>query len=119
MSCVWNGIISALKLNMRPLDLLQLVQEKNIETVDVVWNNQELTKQNYTENMERIKSISPREISCGYDCSSCDPLLLLIAQIFNVSIIHNYNNVIINYTNKKYPYNKINVASNNNHFWNH
>src|SRR4051794_37603465 len=90
MTCVWDGLIKALKLNCQPKDLLKKVKKHNIKTKNVLWNNQPLTKQNYKENIKRIKAIKKKEINDGrgYDCSSCDPLLFLIAQLFKISIVH-------------------------------
>lgn len=49
-----------------------------------------------TKNFDRIKEI--KNIRNGYDCSSCDPLLIFIAWKYNIDIIHNYNGVAIYYT---------------------
>lgn len=116
MTCVWNGLINALSLNMKAKDLLKHVQENNIKTSDITWNGEVLTEKNYTENIEWIKCIKETEIYHGYDCSTCDPLLFLIAQIYNVSIHHNYNGIMIKYINKKYADKVINVMSTRGHF---
>jgi hypothetical protein len=116
MTCVWTGIINALKLKFTPLELLKHVQDHNIKTNDILWNGQILTDRMYEENIEWIKSIDPNNINHGYDCSTCDPLLFLIAQLYNVSIKHNYNNTMIHYLNKNYQNNIINFISDRGHF---
>jgi len=116
MTCVWTGLINALKLTIRPHELLKHVQENNQETEDITWNGEEITKKMKTENVEWIKSIKESEICHGYDCSVCDPLLFLVAQLYNTSIYHNYNGTMIKYINKKFPNAIINVTSDRRHF---
>jgi hypothetical protein len=107
----------ALKIRMDPLHLLSFVQEHNIPTKNILWNGQELTKQQYKENMERIKEIKPDLINNGYDCSSFDPLLFLIAELFETCIVHNYMKTQFIYYNRKFPHKSIIVHSNSRHFW--
>lgn len=117
MTCVWDGLIKALKLKYRPIDLMNHVKTNNRETKNVVWNDIELTEKQYTENMERIKELNPATIGHGYDCSSFDPLLFLIAELYDTTIVHNYIRTQITYKNKKFPDKKIIVHSNERHFW--
>ena len=115
MSCIWIGLINALKLKITANDLLLYLQKNNKETKNVLWNGQCLTTKEHKESISRIKSIN--SVNEEYDCSACDPLLLLIAELYNVSIIHNYNNSIIKYENIDYPNKYIIVYSNFFHFW--
>jgi len=115
MTCVWDAIIKKLNLKTTPEGLLQKIKNKNIKTIDILWNGQELSDQTMEENIERIKSI--KKIKDGYDCSACDPLLLLIAQLYNRTIIHKYRGVTIKYTNKNNPKKILEFTSNTEHFW--
>lgn len=119
MACVWLGLIGALNLRqMQPVDLLNHVKANNCQTVDVVWNDQKLSDKAMTENIARINEVDPKQILGGYDCSGCDPLLLLIAQLYGVTIIHKLLNTEIVYKNLNHPDKIIRVYSDHRHFWN-
>jgi hypothetical protein len=117
MTCVWDGLISALKLRFRPAELAEFVKEHNIPTKNVLWNGKPLTDKQYQEHIDRIKEIDVKVIHQGYDCSSFDPLLFLISELFETCIIHNYMKSQIIYYNIKHPNKQIIVHSNNRHFW--
>jgi hypothetical protein len=117
MSCVWNGLIKGLKLvNTEPIELLEKLQKENVKTSNMLWNNEKLSDQYLNDNYNAIKELSyDKHIKDGYDCASCDPLLLLVGQIFKVSIHHEHVGNKFIYTNKKS--NKILLfSSNNKHF---
>ena len=48
------------------------------------------TQQQLEENYQHIKDFNVKSISAGYLCSTCDPFLLLICELFKVNINHNY-----------------------------
>lgn len=54
--------------------------------------------------------------SNGYDCSSCDPLLLLVSQLFVVNIVHNFNGANIEYMNENATI-TIHLRSDNDHMF--
>ncbi len=125
MTCFWDGVISILYRENKEVKqhdikgFIKLLKNNNKETRNVRWNNTEiLTEKNYKENMKWIENIDENAINHGYDCSICDPVLLLICEIFKINIIHNYNGY-----NIKYKYNSdeniktYRVQSNHNHFW--
>lgn len=109
--------------------------EDTIEVV-VLWNGEQLTKQQLKENMEHITSFDIKSIHRGYDCSCCDPFLILISKLFEVNIYHTYNGVLIKYEcyvapappappappavppRAIYAQRTIKFTSNNKHFWN-
>src|ERR1700676_2895994 len=99
MSCVWDGLLEALKLTLTPRNFLFELKKSNIKTIHMEWNSSKLTDQQLDENYHRIKSLSYKDISDGYNCSSFEPLLFLIAEIYGVSIEHNYLGNKIEYTN--------------------
>lgn len=116
MTCVWKGLIESLDLRIKPDNFLMELQEENTETIDMLYNGKPLTKQNYMENIERINSLTSKSIRGGYDCSACDPLLLLVGQIYSVSIEHTFVGKTFQYTNVK-SNQKIKVESDEGHFW--
>lgn len=117
MTCVWDAIIKEFNLKISPLSLLSKIQSSNIKTTDVLWQGKELTKQVLQENIEWISALSSDQVLKGYYCSTCDPLLLLISQLYKVSILHIYNGHKIRYTNIHNPNKIIKFKSNNQHFW--
>ncbi len=118
MSCVWEGIIDALDLDIKPLELLQKIQKENTKTDDIYWNNEKLTEKQLEENFAHIKNLSYKEdIPNGYLCSACDPLLFLISEIFEVSIQHDYMGHQIVYHNKNAGSKKICFGSDSDHFY--
>jgi hypothetical protein len=100
MSCVWDGIIKGLNLNIEPNKLLIKLQKENVKTINMLWNDKKLTDQCLDENFNAIKELTyDTHIKNGYECSTCDPLLLLIGEIFKVSICHKFIKNMITYTN--------------------
>lgn len=100
MSCVYDSLIKKLKLKKtNPTSLVEYLKENNTETIDTTWNGNFLTEQEMKDNKERISNI--KGTNKGYDCSTCDPLLLLVCQIYDVSIYHNFNGTEISYENSK------------------
>jgi hypothetical protein len=131
MTCFWNGILSilplghinkTLKINLdikpSPNDFVILLKNNAIMSVDVKWNNEPLTQKLMEENLEWVSNYKVECIYQGHDCSTCDPFLLLISQLFCVDIQHNYNGKYITYTNSKNLNGLIlNFMSNTGHFW--
>lgn len=117
MSCVYKCLIAKLKLKkVKPEKFMQMIKKYNKHTGDILWNGEELTKTQLQENYERIRCI--KDYNNGYDCSACDPLLLLVCQLYDTSIEHNFNGTEIKYTNKKFPGKIIYIDSNKNHMFN-
>lgn len=116
MSCVWKGLIDALDLNISPESLCATIQSKNRDTPDMLWNGETLSDQLQKENQQTIKELDSDDVKKGYLCSTCDPLLLLVGQLYDVSIDHLYAGITIRYINTK-SNRKIFVMSNQGHFW--
>ena len=114
MTCVWNGLIHKLKLNMSPNNLCEKIKKENKITENVSVGGVMLTENQKKENYERVSIIS--NISNGYDMSTCDPLLILISELYSVNISHKFNQYEISYVNTQATSN-IDVCSNNHHFW--
>ena len=96
MTCVWDGIIKKLSLNMSSSNLHQFVLHHNTIINNILWNGIPLSEKQKIENYDRIKEI--KNIQNGYDCSTCDPLLIFIAWKYDIDIIHHYNSNAIYYT---------------------
>ena len=111
MTCVPDSLIRKLNtnefqiigLNPKPnaKDFIQALQEYNTKTENVTCQGVKLREQELKENMESIKNIDLNRLNKGYLCSSCDPLLLLYCELFNVSIDFNFNGTNIKYINTK------------------
>lgn len=129
MTCFWDGILKYLTpiminnyLNENltekpdPKSLMILLKKHSVKTPDIKWNGCILTEKQLIENIEWISNLKPETINQGYDCSICDPCLLLLSHLFRVNIIHNYNGHIMKYENNKANI-TWNFASNYGHFW--
>ena len=119
MTCVWKAIAGALKIKLKPLALFKHIKKYNTLTKDIIWNGQPLTQKLYEQNFKDINSLSDDDIihANGYQCGGCDPLLFLIAQIYKVSIEHEYNGHVSRYKNLKHPGKTIYLYSNDGHMW--
>ena len=124
MTCVWDALAKKIpfdtkknkKKNISIDKLFHTLKENNKLTTDILCNNQELTQKQLQEGFERINSLKFSKINNGYDCSTCDPLLMLVAQNYNISIIHHFMDVKIVYKNKNFPNKVIYFSSSYNHF---
>jgi hypothetical protein len=96
--------------------LIQGLIRKACMTTSVLWNGQVLSEKQLEENIEHIKSYKITQAHSGYWCSSCDPFLLLICELFDVNINHKYMSTNIKYTKDK-ANKTLYFASNRNHFW--
>jgi hypothetical protein len=131
MTCFWNGLLNGLpdnkikevlKINRKPkpIEFVKLLKNNAIKTPNILWNGEKLRNQELDENLLRVKELKENSIGRGYDCSCCDPYLLLICQLFKVNIVHNFNRTIIKYTyssasNTNVP--TLKFSSNRGHFW--
>ena len=85
------------------------------KTKDIKWNGETLTDKQLEENFEHIRDFNVNSIGGGYLCSTCDPFLFLVCQLFQVDINHNYRGYMMRYriTN---PIKTLNFESNSGHF---
>jgi hypothetical protein len=127
MTCFWDGIMQCLtttemknifNANRRPnrQEFVCFLKRENIIASEVCWNGKTLSNKFLSESYEHVKIFHVCSIRKGYDCSSCDPFLVLICKLFYVNIDHMYNGAPVKYTS---PTSKrtIRVASNKSHFW--
>ena len=119
MSCFWDSILK--KLNKNDLqkykihnnqELVTYLKNNNCSTDNVLCNNQKLSEKQKVENKEHIQCYQTNTISQGYLCSTCDPFLLLLCEIFEITIHNNYNGNKIIYSHQ--TTNKYTIQLNNN-----
>ena len=108
MACFWKGILAALSSQMihttlnldskpSPANFVKILHEKAIKTTNISWNGKRLSSKELEENLEWIHNFKPNMVHNGYDCSMCDPYLLLICELFAVNIDHMFNGILIKY----------------------
>jgi hypothetical protein len=128
MACFWNSIINRLNkdnyfkqinnnIRLIPEHFVLSLKENNRKTNNIIWQGEELTEKQKDENFEHINSYNIKEIYNGYYCSTFDPFLFLICDLFDISITNIYNNNKIEYINKfKSRYTMI-LYNNKGHMW--
>ena len=128
MTCFWNGILTGLKhLNNYSItgfnkkynikELILFLKKNNKESNNIFWDKKLLTKKELSEHKNAINNLDINKINNGYLCSTNDSFLFLICQLFEINIIHNYNNNIISYINKNKTKKTLYFKSNRGHFW--
>ena len=128
MTCFWEGLFKSLKqedfdlFNIQKKDLnlksfILFLKQKNIKTNNVLWNQKPLKKKELQENYQAVKDLDEKKINHGYLCSSCDPFLLLISELFMINIVYNFNGTPFEYRNLKKCRKKINYKSSKTHFY--
>ena len=125
MTCFWDGILHHLKEEdfqrvfqiKKPnnKNFVKLLKDNLKKTKDIKWNGETLTDKQLEENFEHIRDFNVNSIGGGYLCSTCDPFLFLVCQLFQVDINHNYRGYMMRYriTN---PIKTLNFRSNSGHF---
>ena len=127
MTCFWDGILRSLdpndflfamrrKTKPNKTEFIHWLKNANSSPIDIYWNNKRLTQQEQIEHKEAIGCYKVSDIRAGHMCSSCDSFLLLIAQLFQVTIQHSYMNNLITYTNIKNSRKTLRFVSNSTHF---
>jgi hypothetical protein len=130
MTCFWKGIQQSLEKNdfetltkkiipRQPTikELILFLKASNIKTNNVIWNQTKLSDMELQENFHAVKVFNINNINNGYACSTCDPFLLLICEIFSININHCFLNKVMKYENKKLVRKTITFKSNYGHFW--
>ena len=80
-----------------PLEFVKLLKKLNKKTDKIISvNNNALTEKQKEENYD-AQNFNESSIYGGYFCSTFDPFIMLVCEIFHVSIYHKYENIAINY----------------------
>lgn len=129
MTCFWDGILNLLtirdinavfdlRLRHKPAipEFIRYLKEYNLATISITHMGSTLSEKQLTENQDHIRNLNPRRINNGYDCSGCDPVLFLIAELFDCNITHIYDGARIRYRNR-HATKKLRFGSNTHHFW--
>ena len=131
MTCYWDGILSRLTSddycyanfvvnsnphNTRIHSLIGELKNRNVPTI-CKWNGVDISKQLSEENVIHIRDYDANTIYNGYDCSVCDPFLILICNIFALEIHHTYLGHEIIYAPNKPIRRVIHFTSNRGHFY--
>ena len=129
MSCFWDSLIKSItqddlntyfdqnNTRINPHNLVTILKNVNKKTSNILWNNTILTEKMLEENVEAINSYDINQVQNGYYCSTCDPFLFLLADYLEITIIHNYNNHIMNYSHKNNNRYTIKINSDSGHCW--
>ena len=128
MTCYWDSVYSQLDLEDYRLigvekpnnitDLINLLKSKNKYINNVTWQNQQLSFNEKKEHYTAIDVYNIEGIRNGHLTSICDSFLLLICELFSISVEHLFLNAKINYEHIK-SRKKLSFKSNNGHFQNH
>jgi hypothetical protein len=106
MTCFWNGILKKLTpQDFSPYHIKKpnhhnfvlFLQKHNMKTNLIKWNDTRLTDQQMNEHFTHIKDFQVKSIYKGYFCSTFEPFLFLICQLFKVSIDHCYCGNVMKY----------------------
>ncbi len=115
MTCFWDALRNKLCIKENNHNFILYLKKNNKKQNSVLWNNIKLTQKQLEENFEHIKDFNEKKIYNGYDCSTCDPFLILISELYNIDIFHDYNGHKIMYT-KKSNSKTLKFKSNRHHF---
>ena len=106
MTCFWDGILNRLthedfkQFNIQKpknKEFVLFLKSRNKQTRNVSWNDESLTKKQLEENFTHVKDFDVNTIKGGYFCSTFEPFLFLVSQLFQVNINHNYCGHMIQY----------------------
>lgn len=125
MTCFWDGILSQLvtqdfelfKQKRRPRtthDIFSYLKQHNIKTRDILWNDENITDDQIDENYQAISQYAFSDD--GYYCSTFEPFLFLVSELFKVNIVHDTCQSIITYKCSS-PRRTLHFISNKSHFW--
>lgn len=128
MTCFWDSIYSQLSLEdykfigvEKPANiehLINLLKSKNKRIDNVTWQDNNLSSNEKNEHDTAIQVYNIGGIKNGHLTSVCDSFLLLICEVFCISITHNFMNTPILYKNLKKSRKLLRFTSNSGHFQN-
>ena len=125
MTCVWKGLLNCLDesdfakfgMNKKPkeLEFVRFLKSKNRLCHNVTWQHENLSNQFLDECFKAVKVFDEHSIRRGYFCSTCDPFIILVCELFKVDVVHLYCGFNILYKNRGST-RTFKVRSNKGHF---
>lgn len=127
MTCFWDSIYNS--LNQTHFQQLQCNRNNNLKEFiinlqntkttlsNVTWQNNPLTQKEIDEHIQAIREYNVDNINNGHLTSSCDLFLLLLSDLLEIGIDHNYLGHKIEYRNKNNNTTILTFGSNKGHFF--
>jgi hypothetical protein len=111
MTCVWDSIIAGIprenfisaefsknkKKQIKPDMFVQYLIQNNTKTENITINKEKIPEKIINENFEMVKDFKIKSIRNGYLCSTYDPFLALVCEVFVCSLFNNFNGTYIKY----------------------
>ena len=126
MTCYWDSVFSLLDLEdykflgvVRPKNItefINLLKSKNKYIDNITWQNNHLSQNEKKEHHIAINVYDVKGIAGGHLTSICDSFLLLVCELFGVSVEHQFLNTPIKYINVKNTRKILRFSSNGGHF---
>ena len=128
MTCYWDSVYSQLDLEdykflgvNRPNNIegfIKLLKSKNKYVDNVTWQKEYLSHNEKKEHYTAVDVYNIKVIRDGHLTSVCDSFLLLVCELFNISVEHRFLNTPIKYENLKKSRKTLFFSSNGGHFQN-
>jgi hypothetical protein len=128
MTCYWDSIYSQLDVEDYKFigvdippnieSLVRLMKSKNKHINNVTWQNSYLSHDEKKEHFTAIDVYNIKGIYKGHLTSVCDSFLLLLCEVFCISVNHTFLNTNIKYENVKKSRKTLRFSSNRGHFQN-
>jgi hypothetical protein len=119
MTCFWNAVLHGIpkelyedQIHHNPMSLVMYLKARNRKTDEIKICGQLLNEQRKEENVEAIRCFDQNSIYHGYFCSTEDPFLFLIAEVFQISIYHTFLGKMFDYV---HPHPKLKLFIHSNH----
>jgi len=109
MTCFWDGLMAALgkrritatlgaKATRKPTRFVEALKRHNRPACHVLHDNQRPSQQFLAECQRAVRELDVSRIGAGYWCSSSDPFLWLVCELFGVNVVHHYRGHQVTYT---------------------
>ena len=100
---------------MKPKALVKFFKSHNQATPNIEWQSTKITQKQSEENQTAITEYDQTTTHKGYFCSTFDPFIFLLAELFELTIEHKYMQTTILYKNTKNTLATVKFRSNNAH----
>ena len=116
MTCFWDAIRNCLNISEGNEQFICMLKNENRKCTSVKWNNEKFTDKQLEENFEHVKNFNEKTINNGYDCSICDPFLILICEKYKARITHTFLSYPMVYECEQVE-REMTFRSDRGHFW--